>query len=212
MRTIHKRIEPASLTQYRKGVHATYDGYPDKDTLREFLVAEQRGLCCYCLGRIRASREEMKIAHWHSRSRHPDEQLEYRNLLGACKGNEHKPRREQHCDTRQADRDISRNPADPLHRVDQLIRYRGDGRIESDDAGFDKELNEILNLNFAFLVNKRKAVLTAFQEALGKRGRSPRKKLERWLLEWNGDSVSGELPEFCQVVVYWLRKRLSRRS
>ncbi|MCZ2151632.1 MAG: TIGR02646 family protein [Bryobacterales bacterium] len=212
MRTIHKGKEPASLTEYRKGVHATYDGYPDKDTLRAFLVAEQRGLCCYCMSRIRGSREEMKIAHWHSQSRHPDEQLEYWNLLGACKGNERKRRGEQHCDTRQADRDISRNPANPRHRVEQVIRYRGDGRVESEDAAFDKELNEVLNLNFAFLVNNRRAVLTAFQETLRKRGKPPRQKLERWLREWNGESSSDDLRPFCQVVVCWLHKRLRRVS
>jgi uncharacterized protein (TIGR02646 family) len=212
MRALHKGKEPASLTEYRKGVHATYEGYPDKDTLRAFLVAEQRGLCCYCMSRIRASGDDMKIAHWHSQSRYPNEQLDYWNLLGVCKGNEGQPRKHQHCDTRQADRDIAKNPANPLHRVEQVIRYRGDGRVESDDAAFGKELNEVLNLNFAFLVNNRKAALTAFQMTLGKRGEPTRQKLEKWLREWNGESSSDDLRPFCQVVVYWLRKRLRRVS
>ncbi len=52
MRTILKGREPASLTEHRATPGADYDGYRDKDTLRAHLVAEQRGLCCYCLSRI----------------------------------------------------------------------------------------------------------------------------------------------------------------
>ena len=68
----------------------------------------------------------------------------------------------------------------------------------------------MLNLNVAFLIAQRRATLDAFQGALAKRGQLPRAKLEKWLRQWNGESETGDLREFCQVVVYWLRKRLSR--
>jgi uncharacterized protein (TIGR02646 family) len=210
MRAIHKGIEPASLAQHRNSPHADYDNYDDKDTLRASLVAEQRGLCCYCLSQIRADGQAMKIAHWHSQDEHPTEQLDYRNLLGACKGNEGQPRKSQHCDTRQGNRDLSRNPANPMHRVENLIRYEGDGRIVSDNQGFDAELNEVLNLNAASLLNQRKATLDAFVGALPRRGPLRRNALERRLQQWNGESHSGALEPFCMVVAYWLRKRLAR--
>jgi uncharacterized protein (TIGR02646 family) len=209
MRTIRKGLEPASLTQHRKSAHADYGNYADKQTLRVFLVNDQRGLCCYCLSRIRADGQTMKIAHWHSQTRHPTEQLSYSNLLAACKGNEGQPAKSQHCDTRQGDRDLSRNPANLMHQVEALIRYEGDGRIASSNQGFDTELNEVLNLNEAFLRNRRKATLDAFIGALDRQGRQQH-MLRRWLEVWNGDSTAGELQPFCLVVVYWLRKRLAR--
>jgi len=57
VRAITKRQEPASLTAYRKTPDSDYGGYPVKDELRRSLVTEQRGLCCYCMSRIRPERD-----------------------------------------------------------------------------------------------------------------------------------------------------------
>jgi uncharacterized protein (TIGR02646 family) len=210
MRAIVRGAEPASLTQHRLTPHADYENYPDKDTLRASLVKEQRGLCCYCLSRIQPKAGRMKIAHWHSQDLHPEEQLAYLNLLGACLGNKGQSLKLQHCDTLQRNRDISRNPANPAHRIERFVHYEADGRIRSHEPTFDAQLNEVLGLNVPILKNNRKAVLEAFKTALLKRGELSRTTLERWLSEWNGDLDQNELPEFCQVVVYWLRKRLAR--
>jgi uncharacterized protein (TIGR02646 family) len=212
MRTIIKRPEPQSLAQYRHTAGATFDDYPDKPALRTALVGEQRGLCCYCLQRIRPQIGAMKIEHWHSRAvgHYPAEQLDYWNLLGACMGNEGQPWEQQHCDTRKGDRDFSRNPANPLPRIEELVHFLGDGRIVSDNPAFDVELNAVLNLNEAHLRNRRKAVLSAFTSGLSKRGHLPQATLRKWLQDWNGELSPGELREFCQVVIYWLQKRLAR--
>jgi len=209
MRQIWKLPEPASLTQYRCTPGSNYKGYRDKPILREQLAREQRGLCCYCLSRIRPGNPgelpRMKIAHWHSRHLHEDEDLDYSNLLGACMGNQGNPPNLQHCDTRQGDRDIKWNPAIPDHQIESRIRYLPDGTIVSDDAEFNAQINEILNLNIAFLVNNRKAVFDSFKHSLEG---SP--SWVRLLREWNGESQEGELTEYCQIVVCWLRKRLAR--
>ena len=212
MRAIVKGPEPHSLTQYRLTAGASYADYPDKDGLRDSLVHEQRGLCCYCLRRIRPRYDAMKIEHWHSQApdRYPAEQLTYSNLLGACLGNEGQPWDHQHCDTRKGVRDFSRNPANPMPRLENLITFQGDGQIASDNAAFDAELNEVLNLNEAYLRNSRKEVLEAFKRALEKRGHLSRATIVKWAKDWNGELDGGELREFCQVVVYWLRKRLAR--
>src|SRR6266481_2748534 len=110
MNQIIKGHEPASLTQHRNTSHTDYDNYQDKDTLREFLVAEQRGICCYCMGPIRPHRDGMEIEHWHSQQHYPDEQLDYGNLLGSCPGNKGQARKYQHCDERKREDDLSRNP------------------------------------------------------------------------------------------------------
>jgi uncharacterized protein (TIGR02646 family) len=209
MRSIQKGREPASLTGHRAATGTDYDGYRDKETLGSFLVNEQRGLCCYCLSRIRAERDSTKIEHWHSKA-YLAERLDYSSLLAACMGNEGHPGKDQHCDTRKGDRDLSRNPANPLDRVEDMIRFTGDGRIVSSDPVFDAQLNNVLNLNLPFLINNRKETLNAFKDALVKRGQLPQTAVEEWLRQWNGEEDTDELQPFCQVVVYWLRKRLRR--
>ena len=206
MRTIRKNGEPASLTAHRKQPNADYDNYEDKDTLRQSLVGEQRGLCCYCQSRIRPDAASMKIEHWQCQANYPARQLDYRNLLGACLGGQGRPEQEQHCDTRKGNEGLCFNPADPEHNIESKIRFLGDGRIQSTDAEFDRQLNEVLNLNLDRLVRNRKAVLTAFQQRL-----QAGKKLdpEKELPNWDG-SQGGELPEFSHVVVYYLNKKLGR--
>jgi uncharacterized protein (TIGR02646 family) len=91
MRPIIKGADPASLTAHRQTPRCDYDNYADKVTLRHALVTEQRGICCYCMGRIHNGPLTMKIEHWRSQSRFPGEQLSYRNLLGACLGGDGQP-------------------------------------------------------------------------------------------------------------------------
>lgn len=210
MRTISKDTEPASLTTHRCTSHADYGNYQDKDTLRQHLVREQRGLCCYCLSRIRPTADAIKIEHWHSQEGFPGEQLDYSNLLGACLGGTGQPSDLQHCDTRKGNTPLSKNPANPLHHLETFIRYEGTGRVVADDSAFNDELDNVLNLNIAFLKNNRKAALDGFHLALNKRGELQRITLERWLREWNGESHTDDLHPYCQVLVYWLRKRLAR--
>ena len=214
MRTILKGREPVSLAEYRSVPGARYDDYRDKQALRASLAREQRGLCCYCLSRLRPQPDAMKIEHWHCQAGYRAEQLEYSNLLGSCMGNEGSAEEDQHCDTKKAKRDLSRNPANPAHRVEDVIRFGGDGRIFStEDPVFNTELSDVLNLNLAFLRSNRKETLTAFTlglAALNKRGKFSTTTLEKWLVDWSGEGHTDELRPFCQVVVYWLRKKLAR--
>ncbi len=209
MRTIVKKREPASLTQHRLTQYSDYDNYPDKDGLRDVLVSEQRGLCCYCMGRIR--NDEMKVEHWKCQSRYLAEQLNYRNLLAACLGGEAKSPRFQHCDTRKGKKDLKWNPADPSHSIETRIRYEADGGIRSDDSGFDAELTQVLNLNHPMLKNIRKAILAAILQwwSLQKRknkGPVPKSRLKR---ERNRQTPqTGELKPYCQVAVWWLNQRI----
>lgn len=206
MRTIQKGPEPASLTQHRQQPHANYDNYGDKAGLRQSLVAEQHGLCCYCQSRIRATPEGMKIEHWQCQADHPTRQLDFGNLHGACLGGHGRPEREQHCDTRKGNNGLYFSVCDAAHPIERQIRFLGDGTIKADDAAIDNALNVVLNLNLPRLVSNRKAVLAAFQQRLmdGRRV-DPARELPKW-----DGSEPGDLPEFAQVVVYWLRKKQSR--
>ena len=212
MRSISKGAEPPSLTRHRLSSHADYDNYPDKDTLRRALTDEQRGICCYCMGRIHPHATAMKIEHWHCQTDYPAEQLDYRNLLAACPGHPHQPEAQTHCDTHKGNRPLSFNPADPGQRIEALLRFAGDGTIRADREDIDRELNEVLNLNLALLKNKRKATLDGFIQTLSKRqGELPAAELRRWLSQWDGSAGPGELRPYCQVVVYWLQKKLAKK-
>lgn len=206
MRTIQKGPEPASLTLHRKQPHADYDNYADKEALRHVLVDEQRGVCCYCQSRIRATPNGMKIEHWQCQTGYPARQLDFTNLLGACLGGHGRPERDQHCDSRKGNADLCFSVCDPAHPIERQIRFLGNGEITSDDAAVRDALDDVLNLNWTRLVSNRKAVLEAFQQRLQKgQPLDPARELPKW-----DGSEPGELPEYAQVVVYWLKKKQAR--
>ena len=212
MRAITKGPEPASLMAHRKTPHSDYDNYVPKDELRNALVTEQRGLCCYCMGRIRAEPESMKIEHWRCQSLNRGEQLNYRNLLGACPGGEGQPAHLQHCDTRKGNRDVEWNPANPVHHIETRIRYEADGSIRSDEANFDQQINNVLNLNLPVLKNNRKNLLSAIldwwnHEKARIGGPVPRDHFALKRDHYIGGD--GELAPYCQIVLWWLERRLA---
>jgi uncharacterized protein (TIGR02646 family) len=180
MRQILKGKEPKVLLQYRKTPGATYNGFQSVErmrALRKALVSEQGGICCYCMQRIRPTEDAMKVEHWHSQKRYPTEQLNYRNMLAACMGNKGEPKDEQHCDTSKGNKTLSRNPANPDHRIEHFIRYLGDGRIESSDQELSNQLGKgvskkgmlhrgVLNLNRPLFVLNRQSVLDMFHKSL----------------------------------------------
>lgn len=212
MRNIQKQSEPISLTRHRCSSNSNYGNYAEKDDLRTSLVSEQRGICCYCMQRIYPTLEKMKIEHWQSQSpnKFPAKQLDYTNLLGACLGGEGKPRRDQHCDTRKGDDDISFNLANSKHDVERLFKFPGSGRIEAIDQQLQREIDEVLNLNHSILVNNRKAVIDSFTQMLRlKKVRDV--DLPKYLATWEGKN-GADLEPFYQVVVYYLRKKIDKMA
>ena len=212
MRAITKGAEPPSLTAHRQTPHCDYDNYADKAALRQALVREQRGICCYCMERIQNGPTAMKIEHWRCQSCYPDEQLNFRNILGACLGGNGQPIHLQHCDTRKGYQDLKWNPADPGHHIETSIRYELDGCIRSDDEEFDAQLEDVLNLNLPFLKNNRKGVLDAVlswckHEKDRLHGPVPRARFEA---ERNRRiKGTGDLAPFCQVAIWWLEQRIA---
>lgn len=212
MRQITKGPEPQSLTAHRKAPFSDYDNYKAKDELRCALVTEQRGICCYCMGRIQDD-GQTKIEHWQPRRRHPGQQLAYHNLLAACSGRMGTRGSQQHCDTRKGDRDLSWNPADPNHHVETRIRYEVDGSIRSDEEVFNAELDDVLNLNLPILKKHREGVLDSLarwwrHERARRRRSDLRLRLQRQRERWV--SEHGELRPFCQVAVWSLDQRIAK--
>ena len=213
MRTILKNHEPGSLHQHRKQLFSSYANYPDKADLRRVLALEQRGLCCYCMGRIVPEHGHMRIEHWHAISRFPNEQLIYANLLGACNGNGDQPKDSQHCDSYKGNRELKWNPAHLARQIENWIEYLPDGRIRSVDPEFDAQLEEVLNLNLPELRNRRLGKLDGILEWLRyeeRRSRGPIKPSELVTKRAALLVASGSLEPYCQVEIWWLEQKIRR--
>lgn len=209
MRCITKGAEPPSLTSHRQTAQCDYDNFQDKPALRHALVTEQRGLCCYCMGRIHNGPGTMKIEHWQCQSRYGADQLSYRNLLGACLGGDGQPPNLQHCDTRKGDLDLQWNPADPAHHVETRLRYEVDGSIRSDEPAFDDQLSTMLNLNLPRLKNNRRSVLTAVLDWWKHEKERLHGPVSRARFERERRQRVDECQPYCQVAVWWLDQRLA---
>jgi uncharacterized protein (TIGR02646 family) len=209
MKPIQKSKAPASLLTHRKQIHANYDNYPDKDELRDYLLAEQGYICCYCMQRIK--KETMKIEHWQPQSKYPEKQLDYQNLLAACQGNEGKPKQLQHCDTHKGEQEMSLNPL----KLTESIKYSGNGRIYSDAPNIEQEINDILNLNTQTLVNNRAEIITAVIQDLtkikGKQAAWSVNDVKRQLQKYEAKNAAGEYEPYCQAVIYFLNKRFAKQ-
>ena len=210
MKPIVKGNEPPSLTRHRQTPHSDFDNYREKDELRHALVEEQRSICCYCMCRIRNDRFGMKIEHWRSRTAHRDEQLSYTNLLAACRGGEGQPGKVQHCDTKKGNRDLHWNPADPEHHghIATRISYRPDGYIVSDDPDLDRDLNQVLNLNFAAIRRGRRAVFVGVLRWWRMQPRPVQR--ERLAREIERRKAAVRAEPYAQVAIWLFEQRVAR--
>lgn len=215
MRQIEKSGEPSCLTEHRAKAHSTYGNLSEecKDKIRAALVREQRGLCCYCMGRIRADRESMKIEHFRCQTNNVGKQLVYANLLGACYGGHGQPRKNQHCDTRKADDDVKFNPSLVAAMIETRVRYDSVGGIASDDPDFNTQLEDVLNLNLPLLKNNRKGVLDALLSWWDREKRAKARQLTKGEFEAKRQEKIGgtqDLEPYIQVAIWWLDQRLAR--
>ncbi len=73
------------LSTYRQaaGQDAYWDGFSEKEPVRDMLLTDQGYLCCYCMRRI--DKENMKVEHYRPQSLYPKEELVWKNLLAVCK-------------------------------------------------------------------------------------------------------------------------------
>ena len=118
------------------------------------------------------SNETSRIEHILCRERHAGLQLDYRNMViccpGAIDGN-------FHCDKSKGNSDIT---FDLFQQrcMDTLSYVTGDGAIRSSDDTYDREINEVLNLNNALLKRNRQMTLNGIIRQLKKRtlGNNPK--------------------------------------
>jgi len=89
---INKGKEPDKLTQHRNN-GGTYDDFSlckGKREVKNQILKEQSNLCAYCTATINFDEttnfDNMKVEHWLPQKHFPEKELQYKNMLGVCKG------------------------------------------------------------------------------------------------------------------------------
>lgn len=186
-----------------------------KKAIQESLCKEQGYLCCYCMQRIGDIRcpddkshdvKCMRLEHFKCQSGHKELKFEYSNMLAACHGFNRMDSSEEHCDVKKRSLGLKYNPAQ--HNVEQYVAYTPDGTIFSADPEFDKQLNDILNLNIGYLKNNRKSKRLGVVRKLNTSGEWKKSKLQEKILSFVTPNAKGELKEYSGVVTNYLRKKL----
>lgn len=168
MKYIQKSAPPESLEEYKKTEGASFDDLSDNHTnikreLKNSLIAEQGGICCYCGTRI--DRTDSMIEHFKPKAKNcfPELQLEYSNLLASCLGGAVERRTNKKfpifCDANKRDRVINVSPTDP--DCESYFEYDSAGHIHGTTPEAQHAIR-ILNLDNDVLNNRRKAAIGAY--------------------------------------------------
>jgi uncharacterized protein (TIGR02646 family) len=228
MKQITKVVEPNSLVHHRVNQPAFFDNLPliAKEDLRQSLLSEQGHICCYCTKRIPEKVEingavnyEMKVEHFQCQDNFPLLQLTYSNLLGACTGNEGKPRILQTCDTKKGNTVLTINPTLNLPNCESLFKYTADGEMCSinDDEEINRQLSDVLNLNMQTLKDGRREVYLEVQrkvEAESRQVANRQLKVRFFEQERNNWLIrtGNKHKPYCMVAVYYLTKKIRQNQ
>jgi uncharacterized protein (TIGR02646 family) len=221
---IKKGQEPEEWRSYRLTPGVEFSPIPE---LRDSLYKEQGYICAYCMRRIPArdilnrgrngslerTNEDHRIEHILCQDLHPDEQLNYKNLVICCPGHING---QDHCDRAKGNRDLSFSPMDK--NFINTISYKTDGTIVSSDSDCNREMNEILNLNDEMLKSNRVSTWSGVLKQIQHSEFS--KRLVRKMLNYYqdmhnnriGDSEVMTYEPYCGIILYHLQKMLNKRS
>ncbi len=200
---IRKSASPPILAKLR-GKRGWVDVYGDeKAAVLAQLIADQGGVCAYCMRRIESGTDEVgqptcTVEHWAAQSSGADP-FAWADLLAVCNG---RLGGKAHCDKARGDQPLSVHPAHPTNNVELRVRYASrDAAIEIADSGDA----ETLNLNHAILRRSRLAVSAAVLDATRDADAT---LLRRQLSHWKGLTSDGSRAEYAGVAIYLIERRL----
>lgn len=217
---IIKSEEPQGWKEYLQTPGALYQRNKD---LVESLIKEQGYICAYCMRRIPCrdrlyekdgqnyalTQEDSRVEHVKSRKAHPDLQLNYDNMVLCCPGH---IGADEHCDRLKGERDLSFSPTDTM--IINSLSYKNDGTIISSVSEYDKELNDVLNLNTPLLkANRKEAWEEAKKQIIAQnKGRNWNKALVQGFIEKYSTKHTKEGEDryipYCGIIIYFLQKKL----
>lgn len=191
---INKTAEPDALIRYKKkhpsGVYDDLDNSEDgrelRREIRQSLLDDQHGICCYCCKQIEL--EKSSVEHIVPRDLRSDLSMDYRNLLVSC-------RSQDTCSSSKKNRyDASRFISPLDERCEDAFAYASNGEIvgTTDSAEYTIEL---LNLNSAALKRRREACMKICEDY---------KNQPEFVKELISDS-EGKFNEFANVYKYFIK-------
>lgn len=217
---ITKDKEPKAWTEYRTTPGTDYQSIPE---LVDSLLKEQGYICAYCMRRIphkdklykkdginyTLTDEDHRIEHIQSREKYKERKLDYNNMVICCPGHIGD---EDHCDRLKGNNDISFTPLDSAF-ISTII-YKNDGEIVSTNEQYNREINDVLNLNTPLLkINRKQSWETVQKELVAIKNGKPWNKsiihqyIDKYSSMHNKDGKSEYIP-YCGIVVYNLQKKL----
>ncbi len=208
MKYIEKGESPRSLEEYKKTDGASYEDLNKNHTrikreLKNSLIAEQGGICCYCGTQI--DRTNSSIEHFKPKDKDlfPGLQLEYSNLLASCEGGRSNRQKNKKfplcCDAKKDNKVISISPTDPS--CESYFEYYDDGSI----YGTTREARyaiEILGLNNEVQKNRRRAAIEAYINLPA--GTDWQKEI----LSLSSRDQNGFFQPYCFAAVYYIKNFL----
>ena len=205
MKHITKNPEPTSLIAFKlqenedwKAEWVTLTSSVKQD-IRQSLLEEQGGLCCYCESRV--TEQDSQIEHLHPRSRPPAcLQLEYSNLLASCQ-KEQQPREPRHCGSLKGgwyDATVMVSPLDPT--CEQRFKFTAAGEIHPRQTSDNSSAETIrqLGLNIPKLQALRKKAIEA--AIVGLEDPSSPSNIDALVAGFKQRDTSGCFTEFCSAI------------
>jgi len=172
MKLIKKEKEPSEWETYRNTPGVKYESKP---YLRKALYKEQGGICAYCMQRLKNEFEIDKpstnrIEHLKSRDNYPELQLDYRNMLLCCNGQAKEGKNDHvYCDRKKGNKEITISPLDS-NFIESLSYHYKSGKIVSSYTNWQKELDDVLNLNDSLLKENRAYTFKGIYKILNSKG------------------------------------------
>jgi uncharacterized protein (TIGR02646 family) len=196
MRRITKNSEPVSLCEFKKKhkdrdhSEAQYGDltYEDRVSIRDSLVAEQYGLCAYCMSAIKT--EGCHIEHIKPKSTFPKLSLEYSNMIASCNS-------DKSCGIHKGDKYSDDFVAPTEKDCETEYSYTMDGRIRSRSNRACYTI-KLLNLNSHKLKNARKAAI----KSSGLYNDDFDEFKKDILNYYSYPNEKGYLPSFCMAVLW----------
>lgn len=217
--------EPRELQQYRlQNSSSSYSSMPTdiKKKVLESLIAEQGGLCAYCMCKIdnKGGKRQATIEHCEPQSLSPEKSLDYDNMVAVCNGNrDHHSPEEKTCDARRGSLSIDKQSMKFLNVFDarklEVIEYnKGDGTIFSNNLDADEDLNYRLNLNCESrqLKKCRMEALKALMKDIEQKYVNKtidNKHIEDLLTKILNNK---EKIPFCGILIWWLKKKIRNKK
>ena len=209
---ITKGQEPAEWTEERNTPGITYET-ARKDSLRLALFEEQGGLCGYCMSRVKVEAGKVtdtRIEHVKPRELsmlegRPEETMSYGNMILCCNGDIDGDNN-LHCDASKRDKSLHFKPFDEA-AIATIYYSSKDGSVKSSNEIYDKDLNEVLNLNHPRLAANRLAVIKGLVKEMGRKTWK-RTDITHKLTYYSTKAENGKLHAYCGVIIWYLGKKL----